>query len=61
MGRSRMFVDMDQWGYSFRLDSTEAWFENDSADARAPLLDQGLIDGSGEPLWKLRDGSGEDE
>jgi hypothetical protein len=57
MGRSRMFLDMDRWGYSFRLGSTEAWFENDSADARAWLLEHGLIDESRAPLWKLREGS----
>jgi hypothetical protein len=30
MGRARMLLDMDHWGYSFRLGSTRAWFENDS-------------------------------
>jgi len=33
MGRERMFQDMDTWGYSFRLGSTEAWFEQDAEDA----------------------------
>jgi hypothetical protein len=61
MGRARMCLDMDRWGYSFRLGSTEAWFEGDSEDARAWLLARGLIDGNGRPLWKLRQGSCDNE
>jgi hypothetical protein len=61
MGRPRMFLDMDQWGYSFRRGSTEAWFESDSEDARAWLLAHGLIEESGTPLWKLREGSCDNE
>jgi hypothetical protein len=61
MGRARMFLDMDQWGYSFRRGSTEAWFESDSEDARAWLLAHGLIEESGTPLWKLREGSCDNE
>lgn len=37
MTRQRMFDDMDAWGYSFRLGSSEAWFDRDSDDARAAL------------------------
>lgn len=33
VGRARMFLDMDRWGYSFRLGSTERWFTNDAEDA----------------------------
>lgn len=33
MGRARMFLDMDRWGYSFRVGSSRAWFEQDSEDA----------------------------
>ncbi len=29
--------DMDTWGYSFRLGSARAWFEQDAEDARAWL------------------------
>jgi len=61
MGRARMFLDMDQWGYSFRLGSTEAWFESDSGDARAWLLAHDLIGESGAPRWKLREGSSDNE
>lgn len=40
MGRERMFNDMDRWGYSFRLGSTEAWFNDDAEDAISFLLAQ---------------------
>jgi len=33
VGCERMMVDMDTWGYSFRLGSTKAWFEGDAEDA----------------------------
>lgn len=33
MGRARMLADMDAWGYSFRLGSARAWFEQDAEDA----------------------------
>lgn len=36
--RDRLFADMDAWGYSFRLGSARAWFEQDAEDARAHLL-----------------------
>ena len=42
VGRERLMADMDAWGYSFRLGSTRAWFEQDAADARAFLLERGL-------------------
>ncbi len=34
VGRDRLMADMDAWGYSFRLGSTRAWFENDADNAR---------------------------
>ena len=40
MGRARMFQDMDQWGYSFRSGSTQAWFTQDAEDALAYLSDK---------------------
>jgi hypothetical protein len=61
MGRARMFLDMDRWGYSFRLGSTEAWFASDSGDARSFLLAHGILAESGGPMWKLRDGSCDNE
>ena len=33
VGRARLMDDMDAWGYSFRLGSTCAWFEQDAAEA----------------------------
>ncbi|PIQ37805.1 MAG: hypothetical protein COW59_05150 [Lysobacterales bacterium CG17_big_fil_post_rev_8_21_14_2_50_64_11] len=37
VGRDRLMIDMDRWGYSFRLGSARAWFEHDAEDARAFL------------------------
>jgi hypothetical protein len=53
-GHARQWVDMDAWGYSFRLGSAQKWFEEDAGDAREWLLAQGLIDGTGQPTWRLR-------
>ncbi len=53
-GRSRMFADMDEWGYSYRLGSARAWFEQDAEDARLWLLSHGLIDELDQPVWSLR-------
>lgn len=54
VGRERAMRDMDAWGYSFRLGSTRAWFENDAAGARDFLLCHGLIDESDAPTFALR-------
>jgi len=54
MGRERMMADMDAWGYTFRLGSTAAWFENDAEDARRWLLERNVIDEYGRPTWRLR-------
>ena len=32
-GIERAFADMDAWGYTFRLGSARAWFEQDAEDA----------------------------
>lgn len=42
VGRGRLMSDMDAWGYSFRLGSTRAWFEQDAAEALAFLKARGL-------------------
>ncbi|MGH8146383.1 MAG: hypothetical protein ACREPY_08625 [Rhodanobacteraceae bacterium] len=42
-GRERAFADMDAWGYSFRLGSARAWFEQDAEDARAFLEARRLL------------------
>lgn len=43
VGSDRLMADMDAWGYSFRLGSTRAWFERDAEDARAWLMERGLL------------------
>ena len=53
-GRSRMFEDMDRWGYTFRLGSARAWFERDAEDAHAWLLQRKLIDRQSQPRFILR-------
>ncbi len=35
--------DMDSWGYSFRLGSAQAWFEQDAQDAQQWLHARGLL------------------
>jgi len=47
VGRERLFIDMDAWGYSFRLGSSRAWFEQDAEDAREWLREHGIIEPSG--------------
>ena len=56
MGRQRAFADMDAWGYSFRLGSTQAWFENDAADARSWLRRHGVTDAEDRLTGVCRDG-----
>ena len=47
LGKHKIFTDMDTWGYSFRLGSTEAWFENDAEDARDWLIRKKIISATG--------------
>ena len=54
VGRDRLMADMDDWGYSFRLGSTAAWFAKDADDAREWLLLYELIDQAARPTYKLR-------
>ncbi|MBX5461089.1 MAG: hypothetical protein IRZ28_08365 [Steroidobacteraceae bacterium] len=54
VGRDRLFVDMDAWGYSFRLGSSRAWFERDAEDARLWLERFGVIDRAGKPTGAVR-------
>ena len=56
VGMDRAFVDMDAWGYSFRLGSTRAWFENDAEDARRWLRQHGVTDGDDRLTGVCRDG-----
>lgn len=52
--REQMMADMDAWGYSFRLGSARAWFEEDAKDAREWLLARGLIHADNQPTFKVR-------
>ncbi len=46
--------DMDSWGYTFRLGSALAWFQNDAEDAQQWLLKKQLIDQNNLPTGRLR-------
>lgn len=54
VGRERMMKDMDDWGYSFRLGSTRAWFEGDAEDAREWLRVRGIIRADGSLTGEVR-------
>jgi hypothetical protein len=54
LGLPRICGDMDAWGYSFRLGSAARWFAADAEDARAWLLERGLIDAQGAVAYTLR-------
>ncbi len=47
--------DMDEWGYSFRLGSTRAWFEQDAQQARDWLRARGITDAADALTGRLRD------
>ncbi|MCW8911589.1 MAG: hypothetical protein OQK76_13330 [Gammaproteobacteria bacterium] len=53
-GQQRIFNDMDEWGYTFRLGSSRVWFEQDAEDAKDWLINHGLIDEHNQLLWTLR-------
>ena len=53
-GSARMMADMDSWGYTFRLGSARAWFEEDARDARAWLRSHGILDETGQPAFMVR-------
>lgn len=55
VGKDRLVADMDAWGYSFRLGDTRSWFESDAEDARNWLIDKGLLNDAGQPVYRLRD------
>ncbi|MCB2428351.1 hypothetical protein [Methylophaga pinxianii] len=55
IGKERMMLDMDRWGYSFRLGSAKAWFEHDAEDARQWLITHQIIDENNQPTWQLRE------
>jgi hypothetical protein len=54
VGRERMCLDMDAWGYTFRLGSAAAWFRGDAADARQWLIERGILDRHEQPTYACR-------
>ncbi len=54
VGRQRLMQDMDEWGYSFRLGSTSAWFDSDADDARHFLINHGIIGEDGKVSFTMR-------
>lgn len=54
MGQQKMFSDMDEWGYSFRLGSAQKWFEEDAEDALEWLHTYQLIDEQHQVSFTLR-------
>lgn len=54
LNQNSMMKDMDDWGYSFRLGSTQGWFEADAEDARDWLLQYAIIDHEQKPTFQLR-------
>ena len=46
--REQMFLDMDEWGYSFRLGSAAQWFHFDADDARLWLAHHHITDPVGQ-------------
>ena len=51
VGHARLMADMDAWGYTFRLGSAQAWFGEDAANARLWLVEHGLLDAQGRPVF----------
>jgi hypothetical protein len=54
VGSERLSSDMDDWGYSFRLGHTRAWFDSDAGDARSWLIERGVIDANSRLTGRLR-------
>lgn len=55
VGRERMMTDMDSWGYTFRLGSAKAWFEQDAEDAQQWLIEHQIINSNQNPTWQFRE------
>ena len=54
IGRERLCIDMDAWGYSFRLGAAADWFEQDAQDSRSWLQHCGIIDAQARLTGALR-------
>ena len=56
----RCMLDMDRWGYTFRLGSARAWFERDAEDARDALNVRGIDPATGAPEETRAEGAQRD-
>ncbi|MEZ5564324.1 MAG: hypothetical protein R3F24_01875 [Gammaproteobacteria bacterium] len=52
-GREQLCLDMDAWGYSFRLGSARRWFNEDADEALAWLRRQALVSPSGQLMCRF--------
>ena len=52
--RNQLMQDMDDWGYSFRLGSANAWFYQDADEVCQWLIKHQIINKGGEVTWNLR-------
>jgi|TARA_B110000977_G_scaffold78491_1_gene105621 hypothetical protein len=52
--QSRLFEDMDSWGYSFRLGSAIRWYTEDAEDTREWLIEKNILLANNQPSWELR-------
>ena len=52
--QERLLSDMDEWGYSFRLGSSKAWFKKDAEDAELWLINNQIITKENIPTWSCR-------
>ena len=52
--KERMMQDMDSWGYTFRLGSAKAWFNEDAEDAFDWLLHNNIVGKNKAPTFELR-------
>ena len=47
-------LEESAWGYSYRLGSAKAWFEQDAEDAFAWLMNNKIISSDNTPTWCVR-------
>jgi hypothetical protein len=52
--RRQLMQDMDDWGYSFRLGSANAWFNKDADEVCQWLREHQIINMNDEITWKLK-------
>jgi hypothetical protein len=52
--RNQLMQDMDDWGYSFRLGSAHAWFNQDAEEVCLWLQNHRIINTKRKITWQLR-------